>query len=432
MMENMGNIRRHDRAARAEGGPQLCQTTPGVDAGDVYLGLTNEAEMALITAARSKAQVVGLTHTLYRYPARFSPEVARAAIEIFTAPGDLVADCFVGGGTSLVEALAMGRDAIGTDISTLATFISQVKTTLLDADRLDAIARWAEGVAAAINMRDEAPTFDQWADAGYLRHLDHRDRWRIRKAVSQAVGWLPQIDEPSEKLARAIILRTAQWALDGRRTVPSLDEFKAHFLASSASAIAGLRELAERVGQGHARALVLNRSAVGFEQDEAYRAFTAERQPKLILTSPPYPGVHVLYHRWQVDGRKETRAPFWIANTLDGSGASYYTMGDRKQPDLPVYFKTLAEAQRSIAAAADHDTVIVQIVAFTRPDEQLARYNAAASAAGLVECRLTSLADEGDGRLWRAVPNRKWYNGQRKTNAASNEVLLFYKLADHP
>lgn len=393
------------------------------------LNLTTHDQEKLIAAARSKAPVAGLTHTLYRYPARFSPDVARAAIELFTNPGDIVADCFVGGGTSMVEALALGRDGIGTDVSTLAAFISQVKTTLLDEECLASIGRWVGRVVGAINMRDAAPTFEPWEDAGYLRHLNHRDRWRIRKAISQAVGWLPKGDDETERLARCIILRTAQWALDGRRTVPTLDEFKKHLTGSAVTAIAGLRDLARHSGGSHSRIAVLNRSAVGFDEDPAFRGFVAERRPKLILTSPPYPGVHVLYHRWQVDGRKETRAPFWIANTLDGSGASYYTMGDRQQPDLPTYFKTLAGAQRSIAGASNPDTTIVQIVAFTRPSEQLPRYNAAARAAGLEEYRLDLLAHEGDGRLWREVPNRKWYNGQRAKTSASNEVLLFYRLA---
>jgi hypothetical protein len=44
----------------------------------------------------------------------------------------------------------------------------------------------------------------------------------------------------------------------------------------------------------------------------------AERKAKLIVTSPPYPGVHVLYHRWHVDGRRETPAPYWIAGCNDG------------------------------------------------------------------------------------------------------------------
>jgi len=394
-----------------------------------FVPLSLDRQQRLIDAARSAAPVSGLTHTFYRYPARFSPEVARAAIETLSEPGDTVADSFVGGGTSLVEALALKRHGIGTDISTLAAFVSLAKTTLIDNERLAAVARWAENTAAAINMRDDAPAFEDWTEAGYLRHLDHRDRWRLRKALAQAVGWVPKGDDALERLSRCIVLRTAQWALDGRRTIPSLAEFKANLVASAKAAVSGLKSLAHEAGPIPSEIAVLRRSAVGLESDPELVAFLGGRKPRLILTSPPYPGVHVLYHRWQVDGRKETRAPFWIANALDGSGASYYTMGDRKQPELPVYFETLAAAQRSIAAISDGDTTIVQIVAFSKPEMQLRRYNAAAAAAGLEELRLSLLAHEGDGRLWREVPNRKWYNGTRPATHASNEVILFYRLA---
>jgi DNA modification methylase len=66
-------------------------------------------QSALIEAARDTKPVSGLTHNYYRYPARFSPRFVRAAIEAFTAPGNVVLDPFVGGGTTLVEALALGR-----------------------------------------------------------------------------------------------------------------------------------------------------------------------------------------------------------------------------------------------------------------------------------------------------------------------------------
>src|SRR5213593_2260764 len=52
-------------------------------------------------------------HEFYRYPARFSPEFARAVIEAFSVPGDLVLDPFVGGGTAVVEAALRGRRAMG-------------------------------------------------------------------------------------------------------------------------------------------------------------------------------------------------------------------------------------------------------------------------------------------------------------------------------
>ncbi len=65
-------------------------------------------------------------HEFYRYPARFTPWFARAAIETFTRPGDLVIDPFCGGGTTAVEAQLTGRIAIALD----ASLIVQVHVAL--------------------------------------------------------------------------------------------------------------------------------------------------------------------------------------------------------------------------------------------------------------------------------------------------------------
>jgi tRNA G10 N-methylase Trm11 len=46
-------------------------------------------------------------------------------------PGEMVLDPFTGGGTTLVEACSIGRRAIGTDISSIATFTAKVKTAPL-------------------------------------------------------------------------------------------------------------------------------------------------------------------------------------------------------------------------------------------------------------------------------------------------------------
>jgi DNA modification methylase len=86
------------------------------------LDLPESLQATLVAGARDLDPVRGLTHGFYKYPARFSPAFVRAAIEAFTEPGDLVLDNHVGGGTTLVEALALGRHAIGVDISTLAGF----------------------------------------------------------------------------------------------------------------------------------------------------------------------------------------------------------------------------------------------------------------------------------------------------------------------
>jgi hypothetical protein len=46
------------------------------------------------------------------------------------------------------------------------------------------------------------------------------------------------------------------------------------------------------------------------------------------------------------------------------------------------------------------------------------------------EVKLPLLCRQGDGRLWRSVPNRRWYNDQRGETPGSEEVALFHRKAD--
>jgi DNA modification methylase len=85
----------------------------------------------LLENANSQAPVTGLTHEFYKYPARFSPQFARSAIAEFTRPMETVMDPFMGGGTSAVEALGLGRRFIGSDLNSLSIFVTRTKTTPL-------------------------------------------------------------------------------------------------------------------------------------------------------------------------------------------------------------------------------------------------------------------------------------------------------------
>jgi DNA modification methylase len=63
----------------------------------------------LITAAKN-----GHDKSLHRW--QQSQEVFEKLVERFTIPGDVVADPFVGSGTTLRAALAPGRSAWGADV----------------------------------------------------------------------------------------------------------------------------------------------------------------------------------------------------------------------------------------------------------------------------------------------------------------------------
>lgn len=392
------------------------------------LRLGDSVAEQLTQAARNSDPISGLTHNFYRYPARFSPSLVRACINAFTEHGDLVLDPFVGGGTTLVEALAAGRHGIGTDISALAAFVSDVKTTIYTEVELQSLHQWADNVARCIDMQADAEAYQTYEDAGYLRHLDGTLTWRLRKAIAQALMSAESLRGTRlEKFGRCAVLRTAQWALDGRKVLPAIADFREKLREYVYEMVIGSAELARVVGtHTHASVHCLHRATSGLENEPV---FQTGRCPRLVVTSPPYPGVHVLYHRWQIHGGRETPAPFWIANRLDGDGAAYYTMGDRNTHALSTYFVKLRAALDSIAAVCDHDTTIVQVVAFSEPEWQLPRYLSVADDAGFQEHFLASgnRSVQAD-RLWRSVPNRKWYAQQKGHTTGSQEVVLFHKL----
>lgn len=376
----------------------------------------------LARAAQDTRRVQGATHRFYRYPARFSPTFVQAAIEHLTEPGDLVFDPFLGGGTTLVEAMRLGRAGVGSDINELAVFISQVKTTLLTEEAEQHLRQWTEGVGQYVNMQAPADVDGTWRDSGYFKHMESNGLWRYRKAIQQvldAISWLP--DNASREFARCALLRTAQVALDGKRSPPPISTFRTRlvdYLSEMLDDMAALRREAGTDERLPCR--ILKQSAAEAHTSDLFR----EQKPRLVLTSPPYPGVHVLYHRWQIGGRRETAAPYWIANRLDGDGERYYTLGHRKEKGLATYFRNLEASFRSIAQVCSPETIIVQVVAFSDPEWQLGRYLDALNAAGLKE------VGEGEQeRLWRDVPNRRWHALSQAKHSSAREVVLFHKVA---
>ena len=71
------------------------------------------------------------SHNFHSFPAKFPPQLPRLFIEGLTRPGDIVLDPMQGSGTTILEALLTGRQAIGFDIDWMAVLISRVKSTPL-------------------------------------------------------------------------------------------------------------------------------------------------------------------------------------------------------------------------------------------------------------------------------------------------------------
>ena len=379
----------------------------------------------LFDAINDRDIVSGLTHDLYRYPARFSPRFARAAIELFTKPGDTILDPFMGGSTSLVEGLALGRNSIGADINQLSVFLANVKTLLLSDTEIDRLGQWAECTVPALSPLKPVVRHTNWKEMGYQENLP----WRFRKVTEQALDSTESTLEGDMLIAaRCIVLKTVQWAVDCKKFLPTAGAVRQKIVDDTTVIMNGLREFRRRVeglGANRPRVEVHHSAADAITQVDS--ELLRKRRPKLVITSPPYPGVHVLYHRWQVLGRKETPAPFWIANCQDGQGSAYYTFGDRRnQRREELYFGKLLSAFTEIRKVVRDDAVIVQLVGFGNPDEHLRLYLTTMEKAGFREYE-----KQGHRRsqYWRSVPNRKWYTWLRNETKQTSEVLLIHRPA---
>jgi len=377
-------------------------------------------------AVQTKDNVQGLTHNYYRYPARFSPKFVHEVIELFSEKGDVILDPFVGGGTTLVEALASNRHSIGFDVSPIASFVAQTKTTLLSENDLQIISKWADFVLQK-RIVGVKSTMTFYEDEGYLNNLP----WTIKRSVKIILADIEFLKtEKQQRFAKCILLKTAQWAIDCRKSTPTAKHFRDKFSYNLKIFSNGIRELTTAIAK-HSKdnslpqCICINNSSDTINACAELNLLPSK--PKLVITSPPYIGVHMLYHQWQVNSRKRTRTPFWIINSLDGQGSAFYTFGHYQSHAKKTYFEIAEKVFTSIHSAIHDDGIVVQLVGFSDHKIFLKKYLEMMNAAGYEEIPIIIDKLNRIKRIWRNVPNRKWYNNTKNELSSSKEVLLIHR-----
>ncbi|MBN1690851.1 MAG: hypothetical protein JW901_07510 [Dehalococcoidia bacterium] len=384
-----------------------------------------EIPNALKQAVVSDKPVKGLTHNFYRYPARFSPEFAREAILAFTKSKDCVIDPFVGGGTTIVESLALGRRAIGIDINSLAYFTSLVKTTPLSKQDICSIAEWAEKVME-LDPRDTTANIRYQEDV--FKNIPPNIAWFLLMATDMASNLR---FARQRRFAKCAIIRTGQLMLDCQSSIPSLTKVKATFIQLLDNMVEGINDFVELVQSNNIpkykissmRQLFLgssDSSIVDKIQD------LAPIKPSLVLTSPPYPNIHVLYNKWQILGRRETTAHYSLASIKDGHGPSYYTMGSRSQRGLEYYFQNIFQVFLNLRKLITSNAIVVQLVAFPDEDSVKAQYLSMMDMAGyeLLNFPNANVSET----VSRTVPNRRWYTYYHEKQLSSRELLMIHRV----
>jgi SAM-dependent methyltransferase len=246
------------------------------------------AALFSVDPARARA----LTHVFHSYAGRMHPSIARGALERWSKRGGRVLDPFCGSGTVLVEAMSLGRVALGLDASPLATAISGVRTTVLGAAGRTRLVERAAAIAEESGERArkrKRPEIPQWGKRETERFAPHvaLELFGLRELVMAT---------PEDEVGRALRLTLSSLLVKFMRAGPSAPRdgenkriargLPSNFFARRAVELArGLEALERATPPGTPAPLIELGDA------RAYPAL-ASASIDLILSSPPYAGTY--------------------------------------------------------------------------------------------------------------------------------------------
>jgi hypothetical protein len=234
-------------------------------------------------------------HRLHPYLGKFVPQLVEALLARYVPAGGRVLDPFAGSGTTLVQSLESGYDAVGIDVAPFNALLMRVKTARYDLDALAAdLGTLAERVAAFEPRRARVanPYVRRWyapAAAAELVHahtvaeeLDHADAARVvvaRAARSARLTTHFDLDVPKAPQ------QGEYWCHKHRRTCRPVATARQFLLRYLPDTLARIREFAA-VRADSCWAEVLTGDARGLELRGPFDG---------VVTSPPYPGL-IDYH----------------------------------------------------------------------------------------------------------------------------------------
>lgn len=125
------------------------------------------------------------THGFHKYPAKFIPHIPKWAITKYLNGNKdkFVLDPFCGSGTTLVESVLAGYNAIGVDIDPMSAMISKVKTTRVDVAELKKISTWLVKEIKAKRkgtFKPDCETIEHWFTKDAIKKLS-----AIRTLINQ-------------------------------------------------------------------------------------------------------------------------------------------------------------------------------------------------------------------------------------------------------
>ena len=107
----------------------------------LYGGLSDELHLSWSEQELPERERTKHVHRLHPYLGKFVPQLVEALLGRYVPVGGRVLDPFAGSGTTLVQCLESGYDAVGVDVAAFNCLLMQVKTRRYDLFRLESDLR---------------------------------------------------------------------------------------------------------------------------------------------------------------------------------------------------------------------------------------------------------------------------------------------------
>ncbi len=328
-------------------------------------------------------------HGFHTYAARMHPGTARRLVESFSKPAGRVLDPFCGSGTVLVEAMVLGRDAVGVDLNPLAVELSRVKTRPTTESERCQLLELAKQVEASAEERRRSR-------AGPTRRYGSLDRElfdvHVLLELDGLRAGLDALPRGASRCALELVLSSILTKVSKQPGDTSAERV-ARRIAGGFTLRMFVRRAEELARQQAEFAALLPPSVPSTEValgDARRLDAVLDRSVDLVVTSPPYPGVydyleqHAARLRWlaldatafaarEIGARRlleplgnEGAAKAWcsdheqclraIARVLVPGGTAVLLMADSAIGDVPLFAdritRELAERAGLVAVAA--------------------------------------------------------------------------------
>ena len=257
----------------------------------LYRELDDKLQLSWSEAELPERERTKHVHRLHPYLGKFVPQLVEALLKRYVRPGGRVLDPFAGSGTTLVQALESGYDAVGVDIAAFNCLLMRVKTARYDAFRLEKDLRGAESRRGRSQRRSRGYLADWYAPRAAAELLHFRDLLEeyehadvLRVVLARAARSARLTTHFDLELPRAP-QREPYWCHKHRRTcrpVEEADKFLGRYLLDTLDRVKAF----ERVRVKERAAEILHGDARDVALDGRFDA---------IITSPPYPGL-IDYH----------------------------------------------------------------------------------------------------------------------------------------